>query len=217
MVFCKAPEAGKVMTRLAKALTGTGLNGDVIAARIHEYLVLERLKQSTKESLAPVELWCSPGIDHPFFKECENAYPLELKVQAPGDLGERMSYAFDEALASASYAVLIGTDCPGLDSAMINQAFQFLQNKPCSVIGPAEDGGYVLIGLSGRQPDIFRDIEWGSSQVCEETVQRLNGQTEILPCLWDLDRIEDLQRLQKECRNLKLDDKFIDYLDSIEI
>lgn len=217
MVFCKAPVAGEVMTRLAKGLNEKGLDGYVIAAKIHEFLTLERLHQATQESLSTVELWCSPDKHHPFFKECENKFPLVLKEQPQGDLGDRMLAAFDDALSTHSFAVLIGTDCPGLDFSTINQALHYISNKQCSVIVPAEDGGYVLIGLSGRQVDIFKDMEWGSPQVCDVTLQRINGQVELLPPLWDLDRITDLERLLRESRKLKLSEDFISYLDSIEL
>lgn len=217
MVFCKAPEPGKVMTRLAEGLDEMGLDGGVVAARIHEFLTIERLHKATQDALSPVQLWCSPDKQHPFFRECENHFPLVLKEQFQGDLGERMYLAFEDALSSHPYAILIGTDCPELDGVILDQAFQSLNSRQCSVIGPAEDGGYVLIGLSNQQAEIFHNIEWGSARVCDETLQRLSGEVELLPRLWDLDRIEDLQRLIDESNELNLRSDFIDYLHSIKL
>lgn len=216
MVFCKAPEPGRVMTRLAGTLTSQGLDGNAIAVEIHKYLTIERLKHATKENLAPVEMWCSPNKTHPFFKWCENRFPIVLKDQSGGDLGHRMASAFNDALSTQTFAVLIGTDCPGLHAVVIRQACESLSTKKTSVLVPAEDGGYVLVGLSRLQAEIFQGIAWGSDSVFDETCKRLEGEVDILPCLWDIDRLNDLMRLKKESGDMQLNDEFIRYLDSIK-
>ena len=213
MVFCKAPEAGRVKTRLSKPFDERGVDGKKIAASIHEYLAIHTLQKITETSIAPVQLWCSPDKSHPFFQKCENEFAVELKNQGQGDLGERMSHAFDDVLTTHDSAVVIGTDCPMLDSPIIEQAFIQLQENKCSVIVPAEDGGYVLLGLSSHQPDIFQGITWGSPQVLDETLKRLSGDIQKLPELWDVDRPEDLQRLQKEANELELSDEFRRFLE----
>lgn len=217
IVFSKAPEPGYVMTRLAQSLEEHGQDGQTIAAKIHEFLVLERLAQATKDNIAPVELWCAPDRSHPFFNFCEDIFPVTLKDQPEGDLGERMEFAFENALSTHAYAVLIGTDCPGMNAYVIRQAFQYLSNKKSSVICPAIDGGYVLIGLEKTQPGIFRNMKWGSSQVFEETRSRLQGSVGVLPSLWDVDRIEDLRKLIDKSGEFGLDEEFTNYLNRLNI
>ena len=215
MVFCKAPELGKVKTRISKPFDERGLEGKQIAVKIHEYLALHTLRNITETNSAPVQLWCSPDKSHPFFQQCEDEFGFELKNQGQGDLGERMSRAFDDVLSKHDSAVVIGTDCPLLNSSIVEETFTLLQESECSVIGPAEDGGYVLLGLSENQPDIFRGITWGSSQVLDETLKKLSGYVRELPELWDVDRPEDLQRLQREASKLGLSDGFRRFLDSV--
>ena len=215
MVFCKAPEAGKVKTRLSNAFDSRGMDGKQIAARVHKHLALHVLHRIIKDNVAPVQLWCSPNIDHPFFQKCKNEFELELKDQGEGDLGARMSDAYDETLQSSDCVVVIGTDCPLLNSATVEQAFALLHKNECSVIGPAEDGGYFLLGMSEPQPEVFKDISWGSSQVYIETLNKLSGHVHELPTLWDVDRPEDLQRLLSEAGELGLSDDFRHFLETI--
>ena len=215
MVFCKAPELGKVKTRLSKPFDERGLEGKQIAVEAHEYLALHTLRNITETNSAPVQLWCSPDKSHPFFQQCEDEFGVELKNQGQGDLGERMSRAFDDVLSKHDSAVVIGTDCPLLKSSIVEETFTLLQESECSVIGPAEDGGYVLLGLSENQPDIFRGITWGSSQVLDETLKKLSGNVRELPELWDVDRPEVLQRLQREANKLGLSAGFKRFLDLV--
>ena len=215
MVFCKAPEAGKVKTRLSKPFEERGEDGKQIAAKIHEYLALHCLQKITENNVAPIQLWCSPDTRHPFFQRCKDEFNVELKNQGQGDLGERMSRAFDDALLGNDSAVVIGTDCPMLNSSIVEQAFVQLHENKCSVIGPAEDGGYALLGLSETQPDIFKDISWGSSRVLGDTLKKMSGDIRKLPELWDVDRPEDLQRLLREAGALGLSDDFRRFLETI--
>jgi len=215
MVFCKAPELGKVKTRLSKPFDERGLEGKQIAVEAHEYLALHTLRNITETNSAPVQLWCSPDKSHPFFQKCEDEFWVELKNQGQGDLGERMSRAFDDVLSKHDSAVVIGTDCPLLNSSIVEETFTLLQESECSVIGPAEDGGYVLLGLSENQPDIFNGITWGSSRVLGETLKKLSGNVRELLELWDVDRPEDLQRLQREANKLGLGDGFRRFLDLV--
>lgn len=215
MVFCKAPEAGEVKTRLSKTFDERGMNGGKIAASIHEYLAIHTLRNLTKNNCAPVQLWCSPDRSHSFFQQCEDEFKVELKDQGQGDLGERMSRAFDDVLSSYNNAVVIGTDCPILNGSIVEQAFTELYEGSGSVVGPAEDGGYVLLGLSIKQPDIFQGISWGSSQVLDETLKKLSGDVRELPELWDVDRSEDLKRLQREANELELSEDFRRFLESV--
>ena len=215
MVFCKAPEAGEVKTRLAEYFEDRGMDGKQVSARIHEHLALHCLRRITKDNAAPVQLWCSPNKNHPFFQKCKNEFNLELRNQGEGGLGERMSNAYDKTLQIHDHVIVIGTDCPMLNSSTIEQAFSLLNQNECSVIGSAEDGGYFLLGLSKAQPEIFNDISWGSSQVFAETIKRVSGRVHELSELWDVDRPEDLQRLLGEAGELELSDDFRNYLEAV--
>jgi hypothetical protein len=115
--------------------------------------------------------------------------------QPPGDLGDRLTTATQTAFATgAENVIIIGTDCPGLDTDRLLQAFQSLQTHEL-VLGDAIDGGYYLIGLQRFIPALFQDITWGTSQVRSQTLaiaQKLGLTTAHLPPLSDVDYPEDL-------------------------
>ena len=210
LVFCKAPQAGKVKTRLAKTI------GEYAATSVHEYLSQHCLKRFVQFNIAPVELWCAPNTDHDFFQQCHDTLGVTLKEQVGDDLGERMSYALNKALQHHFPVILVGTDCPGITSNYLLSAFsEVMQNK--TVIGPAEDGGYVLLGTKRIQHDIFLDMPWGSSRVCRETILRLTGEVKELPLLWDVDHVGDLRRLRDSADQLQLAPEFTDYLQKLEL
>ncbi len=110
-----------------------------------------------------------------------------------------MSYAMDDAISNRSYAVLIGCDCPVLTLEDLDSTVAALRQGYECVLGPAEDGGYVLIGLRQPVPEIFAGIEWGTSSVLGETRSRID-QMHLscfeLPIRWDLDRPSDLERFR---------------------
>ncbi|MBI5461445.1 MAG: TIGR04282 family arsenosugar biosynthesis glycosyltransferase [Gammaproteobacteria bacterium] len=212
LVFCKPPIPGQAKTRLIPALGAQG------AADLHAELVRATLARAVRSELAPVELWVSAEPEHAFFQQMHAEFACAVLTQHGDDLGARMAQALETALADAEFAVLIGTDCPALDADYLAQACAALADRADrtdgadAVLGPAEDGGYVLIGLrrfdrrSGPRSDrgfdysaLFADIPWGTSAVLEQTRQRLAGlgwSVRELPALWDVDRPEDLPRLQ---------------------
>ena len=111
------------------------------------------------------------------------------------DLGARMRHALEGPSSRGRPAMLIGTDVPGYDVAYLAEAAAALQ-AGTAVLGPAEDGGYVLIGLP-RPLDVFTGIAWSTSQVMAQTRDRLQGQGESwreLAPLWDIDTADDLAR-----------------------
>jgi glycosyltransferase A (GT-A) superfamily protein (DUF2064 family) len=110
-----------------------------------------------------------------------------------------MAHAMQQSINKNSNAVLIGTDSPPLDSNYLIKAFQALRSGADAVIGPAEDGGYILIGLSSFDPEIFKGINWGSEKVHSQTIsnlKQLDFNYVELETLWDVDRPEDLARLE---------------------
>ncbi len=201
IIFAKAPEVGKVKTRLIPALGAQG------AANLHEQLLRHTLVTATEAHLCPVQLWyaSSPlSQPHPFFISCQNDFPVSLHEQCGNDLGERMHHALTAALQKYAYAVVIGADCPALTAAYLQQALEALQQGSNVVLGPAEDGGYVLIGARQSHPDLFSGVAWGTASVLNETRARLHDlawQWQELAELWDVDRPEDLSRLERVLAN----------------
>lgn len=193
LVFAKAPVAGQVKTRLVPAL------GEKGAASFHEQLVNECLEKVIKADLAPVELWCSPDTVHPFFQK----QSLPLFEQKGDDLGMKMANALREALTRCEQAILLGTDSPSLTGEILEVGLQGLQEGLDAVIVPAEDGGYVAIGMRCVDDELFKDIDWGSNRVYEQTVSKLNQlgwNWRQLETCWDIDRPDDLKRYEN--RNL---------------
>jgi len=197
MVFARAPTPGEAKTRLIPALGRAG------AAALHRRLVMHCLGAATDAQLGPVELWCAPDARDPFFRECERRFGASLHSQGEGDLGTRMRLAFEAAFMRAGRAILVGCDVPALSAQYLRDAERALAGGNDVVIGPAEDGGYVLIGLARCDAELFRGIPWGGPKVLPETRRRvaaLGWRMSELPALWDVDRPEDLERLPEEMR-----------------
>lgn len=195
LIFAKAPIPGEVKTRLLSSMDASA------ATAVHKKLVLHSLKTAMEAKVGPVELWCWPSIQHPFFLQCAETFPIELYQQAGEDLGKRMSLALKEALKRASLALLIGTDCPSLNTEDLRGAKNLLEHGRSAVITPAEDGGYVLIGLRQYEPVLFEGISWGTESVLKETRERLRQlrwDWQELPTKWDVDRPEDVERVKIE-------------------
>jgi len=195
MVFAKAPITGKVKSRLLPLL-----EAEAVAA-LYEQLVLHCLATAIEADVGPVSLWCTPSTEHPFFIRCAEKFKVKLLRQTEGDIGRRMSHAFYEILKISDYALLMGTDCPSLTCTDLKEAETILRQGTQAVIGPAEDGGYVLLGLRKYDRELFEGISWGTESVLDETrakLKRLRWQWHELPERWDVDRPEDVERLRRE-------------------
>ena len=191
LVFAKAPTPGRVKTRLIPALGASG------AAKLQRQLIARTLRTAMAAGLGTPELWCAPDPEDPFFEACAKHYGLRLQPQGEGDLGMRMARALESALAAGSPGLLIGCDCPVLTPAYLREAAAALAEGNDAVFGPAEDGGYVLIGAARSPLQLFEGIAWGTSTVMQATRARLargNWRWRELGLLWDLDRPEDLLR-----------------------
>ena len=187
LVFCKAPITGEVKTRLIPTL---GANK---ACTIYKMLLEEAINSASEAELAQVQLWCTPHVTHEYFTQFDG---VNLYVQEGNDLGERMYKALSVTLKENQRAVLIGADCPTIDKTYLDRAIALLEDHD-AVIGPAEDGGYGLIGLRESRTNYFDDIEWSTDQVCAETCRRFNVaglNWALLPRIWDVDRPEDVDR-----------------------
>jgi rSAM/selenodomain-associated transferase 1 len=188
-LLARAPVAGRVKTRLIPALGAQG------ACDLHQ-LLLDRALQLPASGFTERFLWLDdlPGAE---LQALADAQAWTLVEQPVGDLGERMRRIATLGLADSDAVILIGNDCPALDGAYLQAACRALQEQSV-VIGPAEDGGYVLLGLRSMAPTLFSDMPWGTEQVFDLTLQRLqqlDWHPALLPALWDVDRPEDLSRL----------------------
>ncbi|OGP63224.1 MAG: hypothetical protein A2169_01620 [Deltaproteobacteria bacterium RBG_13_47_9] len=195
IVFAKAPLPGGVKSRLLPLLDAETI------ADLYEQLILCCLRTAVEAAVGPVDLWCTPSTEHPLFLSCSKKFRIELYQQTEGDIGKRMAHAFHETLKKSDSALLMGTDCPSLTCADLKEAKRKLQQGVRAVISPAEDGGYVLLGLCQYEPQIFEGVSWGTKSVLEETRERLGRlgwHWHELPERWDVDRPEDVKRLMSE-------------------
>ena len=199
LIFARAPVPGQVKTRLVPRL------GEKGAARLYTDLLRRTVSELAGAGLCPVQCWCTPDTHHELFREIAARHPIGLEKQSGADLGARMRHAASVALGDRDRVILVGADCPGLGAAYLELALDGLEKGADAVIGPAEDGGYVLLGLKRAAVELFQDMPWGTGQVLAMTRQRLgelNWRWQELPTLWDLDRPEDLERLDPGIRSL---------------
>ena len=194
MVFARVPRPGRVKTRLIPALGPAG------AARVYSVLMRRALMAAARLANVRRELWCADDPDLTPCATIARRLGMRLHVQPDGDLGVRLSAAFARALepVGAGPAIVIGSDCPDYTPAYLEEAFGLLSigsPLPDAVIGPALDGGYVLIGLRRPVPSVFTGIPWSTDQVLGRTREALAaaGLTwRELPPLADIDRPADL-------------------------
>jgi len=191
-VFAKAPVCGLVKTRLLPVLT------EQQACDTHIHLIQHCLSQIQAPDWQS-QLWAT-DTTHPYIVERAQHSVMTLHKQQGEDLGERMAFAARTSLDDYKYVVIIGTDCPNINADLISKAVTKLKSGSDVVLGPAVDGGYVLVGLSLMVESIFRDIEWGTDRVLEMTRNRLYEaglNYHELDVQRDIDRPEDLDYLQQ--------------------
>ena len=184
LLMVKNPIPGKTKTRLAQDV------GNRKALQMYGMLLRHTREQALGLTDVTRYLHYSDHV-------AEDDWPADqfIKlVQRGKHLGERMAHAFDHAFArDHQRVILIGSDCPGVTTQLLEEAFEALRTHEV-VIGPAHDGGYYLIGLRHRQPALFTDMPWSTAQVLEETLARTQEgglSTHQLPALSDVDHLED--------------------------
>lgn len=191
IVFCKAPVAGQVKTRLMPSMSADE------AASVHRFLTMRLLSLLTKAELCPVELWCSPNSNDSFFSECKKQFSVTLHKQYGDDLGERMDDALTTTLERYQYSLLMGCDCPSISINDLEKSINALMYGADLAIAPAEDGGYTMIGMSQPHSFVFDDIPWGTDKVLAMTEQVIKQQQLLCyktPTQWDIDTIDDWHR-----------------------
>lgn len=191
IVFAKAPVAGRAKTRLIPALGAEG------AAALAHRLLEHAVAAAASAGLGAVELCTTPDPGHPAFRQLAARFGLVLTEQGDGDLGDRMNRALNRALAGGARALLIGTDAPALDAAMLRAAAQALDGHDAAFV-PALDGGYALVGLSRPAPGLFEGVAWSTPQVMAATRERARAaglRWAELPPVADIDVADDLVHL----------------------
>jgi rSAM/selenodomain-associated transferase 2/rSAM/selenodomain-associated transferase 1 len=193
-VLAKAPVPGQAKTRLAPLL------GDAGAARAQRGFILRTLATARQASTGALTLHGAPDLEHRLFRLLSQRHGVVCLPQTEGDIGERMAAAMVNHFARTPHQplLIVGTDCPVLTPGHLQQAADALQTHDAVLI-PAEDGGYVLIGLRRALPGVFRRVDWSTPRVMAQTRERLNaiGATWVeLPALWDVDEPQDWQRWQ---------------------
>jgi rSAM/selenodomain-associated transferase 1 len=213
LVFLRVPEKGKVKTRLSMALDKE------FVLNIYKNFVLDVI-ETLKKRRYPTRICYYPADGKDEVAEWLGRSHV-YSPQRGNDLGERMANSFLKAFSDGyKQVILIGTDVPDLQGAILDEAFESLQKKSV-VIGPAFDGGYYLIGFHSNtfMPNVFQRIPWGSEHVFDKTIRILRKyrfSAHVLPKARDIDVYEDLvDFMKKEFENKSVALNTIRYLKSI--
>lgn len=190
IVFTRYPEPGSTKTRLIPAL---GAEGAALLQRRLTSHTLDMVRAFQEQVPYKAEVQFA-GRDASAMQDLFGD-DITCVPQQGKDLGERLHHAIQTALHSdADRVIVIGADCPHLDTKTLTQAHQQLERHDV-VLGPAEDGGYYLIGLKSPQEALFQDIPWGTDAVLAKTLQKVDAaglKRKLLPTLSDIDYPEDL-------------------------
>ncbi|KAB1158909.1 glycosyltransferase [Tenacibaculum aiptasiae] len=184
LIFTRNPELGKVKTRLAKTI------GDESALNIYIFL-LNHTKEVTQDLNCDKAVYYSVKVRNNDIWDTSN---YQKHQQNGDDLGIRMKNAFQEAFNKNYEKVLIiGSDLYNLKPNHINEAFEKLNSNDV-VIGPAEDGGYYLLGMKELHSEVFKNKAWGTSTVRQDTLNDLqNVSVHLLETLNDVDVFDDIK------------------------
>jgi rSAM/selenodomain-associated transferase 2/rSAM/selenodomain-associated transferase 1 len=193
-ILAKAPVAGFAKTRLIPLLGAWG------AARAQRQFTQQAISTAQQARTGAVTLWCAPDAEQRYFRAFKKQLGTACVAQASGDLGERMRRCAEHHFSSddAPPLLIMGTDCPVLSPGRLQEAARSLIHHEACLI-PAEDGGYVLLGLRKMVPEVFSNIEWSTPRVLSQTQERLaqaGTSVALLPTLWDIDEPHDWQRWQ---------------------
>jgi len=198
LIFTRNPEFGKCKTRLAATV------GKQTALDIYKFL-LDHTVAITKNATATKEVHYSVAIRE---NDIWNGSIYNKKLQRGHDLGTRMAYAFSASLEVYKKVIIIGSDMYDLNTADIDDAFNFLDRHDY-VLGPAEDGGYYLLGMKVFNKKLFTNKKWGTETVLKDTLDNLkNDNIKLLKTKNDVDFYEDIKDIgafQPFLKNIKHD------------
>lgn len=187
LIFTRNPELGKCKTRLATTV------GNQKALDIYNFL-LDHTAALTKKVNAAKQVWYSEEI---WENDIWDSFAFDKKLQQGGDLGVRMAHAFQEGfMAGFERIIVIGSDMFDLTTADIDKAFTALVNKDF-VIGPADDGGYYLLGMTAFNGALFQNKSWGTETVLQDSLDDLNQKNiHLLETRNDIDLYEDVKDIE---------------------
>lgn len=192
IIFCKAPRVGLVKSRIA-ATAG-------VEAACRYYTEMVEVLLDHLQGIEGVTLAVTPDEASGELSRWKRRPSWKVVGQGEGDLGRRLELAFEKGFASGCDRIaVIGADAPEVTESDVREAFLALRRDDL-VVGPAEDGGYWLIGLSHPQPELFRNQEWGTDAVCAETLRRARTRGMLVSCLRvlsDIDTEEDWSRYRR--------------------
>lgn len=202
LLFTKYPRPGSSKTRLIPALGADG------AAKLQRSMTLsigEKIKNLAAKRYCHTRVYFTGST----VEEIQNLLGKDFTYQRQheGDLGNRMRTAISEHLGRYRAIILVGADCPEVDGNLLLDGLEKLKNNH-AVIGPAFDGGYYLIGVRGDIAEsslehIFAEIDWGSAEVCRQTIERMTNihmRYQLLKKLHDIDDPDDLKHLHNHSR-----------------
>ncbi len=198
MVFFKEPVEGFVKTRLARQI---GKPLALVAFRVLLRYTLDVVRRFKDAKI--VLFYEAKGRGTvPRVDRCKD---WRLAQQSDGDLGQRFLAAFQEVFSQgASKVVVIGTDCVGLTNEVLSAAFDGLKDHDIT-IGPAEDGGYYILGLKdvALAKRLLTGIPWSTDKVLQETMKKAKGSlVKVLPRLYDVDTLKDWERAKLEDKRI---------------
>lgn len=188
-VFVKSPEPGQVKTRLANEI------GPEAAAALYRRLARAVLADNIATGRHRTVVWFAPPEQGDPVRSWLSGLAVgEFIAQHRGGLGQRMMGTFRRHFREGARRVLlIGSDCPGVDRRTARRAFEALGQHDL-VLGPSQDGGFYLIGLTAPAPGLFRRVAWSTPAVLAQTVRNavsLGLRVATLPMLRDIDTVED--------------------------
>jgi rSAM/selenodomain-associated transferase 1 len=193
-ILARAPRPGHAKTRLTPPHTAEA------AARVARACLVETLRRFPRATPVPFTLFLDGDLDHALL-DLARAAGVGIAPQGDGDLGTRLAAAFRFLRARGAEAVVaMGADSPTLDPGRIGEAIAALTQCDL-VLGPAEDGGYYLIGVRGDRDGIFEGIPWSTGRTLDATLARaraLGLTTRLLASHYDIDDAETLARAKAE-------------------
>ena len=206
IIMARTPLITRVKSRLAPELNQRQ------RLQFHRSSVNRLLQLSTQGSFSfRFYLSTAPRLPSPYAR-------TRYRLQQGQDLGHRMQHAIDYELRSSQRVILIGSDCLEINLEHIERAFQLLQQRRSVVFTAANDGGYVLVGMRQACPTLFKQIQWGSPEVLEQSVKRASQagrKIELLPPLIDIDNYRDITQLHRPATLSTLDSSACNILKSL--
>jgi rSAM/selenodomain-associated transferase 1 len=191
IVFARVPKLGGVKTRLAATV------GPEAALAAHRLLLARTLETGSRaQSFSDRVLYIAGEDEQGECASLAGARGYRLMPQRGRDLGERMADAIDTAGREGFSAIVIGSDCAVLSGGDLEEACLALASHDV-VLAPAEDGGYALVGCTRPGMPIFGGVDWGTSRVLTQTLERARQarlSVARIRTLWDIDTAEDWHR-----------------------